>query len=125
MSEPQTSAIPAPTSPPMTQPQEEVRELVIDTKALAVLKQKLTETMTVAIKGGVRNGVFHVTAAEGDTLMVAAHLIEQERIFPSYKLKFYRLGMGSGTNTSAVTFIERNSPIEQPDNPFKESTDQT
>lgn len=102
-----------------TAPKEPVRELVINAEALAALKQKLIETMTVAINGGIRNGVFHVTAAEGDTLMVAANLIQKEQLFPDYKLKFYRLGMGAGTNTSAITFIQQDSPINQEHNPFK------
>lgn len=85
----------------------EVRELIINAEALAALKQRLQETMTIAIDGGIKNGVFHVTSAEGDTLMVAANLIQKEQIFPDYKLKFYRLGMGAGTNTSAVTFIKQ------------------
>ncbi|MEI6430001.1 MAG: hypothetical protein WCO45_16700, partial [Pseudanabaena sp. ELA607] len=87
----------------------EVRELIINAEALAALKQRLQETMTIAIDGGIKNGVFHVTSAEGDTLMVAANLIQKEQIFPDYKLKFYRLGMGAGTNTSAVTFIKQES----------------
>jgi len=113
-----TNTTPEPT--PATTPQEPVRELVINAEALGALKQKLIETMTVAINGGIRNGVFHVTSAEGDTLMVAANLIQKEQLFPDYKLKFYRLGMGAGTNTSAITFIQQDSPINQEHNPFKE-----
>lgn len=86
--------------------QEPVEEIVIDRLELDKVVKRLTEALEDGTKTGLKRGLLHLPASDRHLLMIAADLVQKSQKFPNYQLKFYSKGMGEGTNTCAVTFIE-------------------
>jgi hypothetical protein len=87
------------------------RKIKVDKEAVAQAIEKLTAAIADAAANNIRQGLFHLPDTMHDALWVATDLVEKSQKFPNYKLTFYHKGMGEGSNTCAVTFIdETNSP---------------
>ena len=93
---------------PVANPEEEdqPQEIVIDRAELQRVMTKLTKAIEDGIKDGIKRGLLHLPASDRFLLMVASDLVQKSQKFPSYKITFYHQGMGEGTDTCAVTFIE-------------------
>jgi hypothetical protein len=78
----------------------------VDKEAVTEAIAKLTEAIAEATTQNIKQGLFHLPDTMHDALWVATDLVEKSQKFPNYKLTFYHQGMGEGTHTCAVTFVE-------------------
>jgi hypothetical protein len=78
----------------------------VDRKSVERVMGQLIKAVTESVEQGIKNGLFHLPMGDRTALWVAADLIQKSGKFPTYKFTFYHLGMGAGTDTCAVTFIE-------------------
>ncbi len=92
-------------------PVEEAQEIVIDRLELDRVMKCLTEALEDGTKTGLKRGLLHLPVSDRFLLMVAVDLVQKSQKFPNYQLKFYSQGMGEGTDTCAVTFIEQYSAL--------------
>lgn len=93
----------APNSTPQTSTS---KRLKVSKEAVNMMLEKLTQALQDGVNDNIKHGLFHASSAEHDALWVATDLIQKSNQFPRYTLKFYHQGMGEGTNTCAVTFME-------------------
>jgi hypothetical protein len=82
------------------------RKVKVDKEAVTEAIAKLTEAIADAATQNIKQGLFHLPDTMHDALWVATDLVEKSQKFPNYKLTFYHQGMGEGTHTCAVTFVE-------------------
>jgi hypothetical protein len=82
------------------------RKVKVDKAAVTEAIAKLTEAIADAAAQNIKQGLFHLPDDMHDALWVATDLVEKSQKFPNYKLTFYHQGMGEGSHTCAVTFIE-------------------
>jgi hypothetical protein len=82
------------------------RKVKVDKEAVTIAIEKLTTAIADASAQNIKQGLFHLPDSMHDALWVATDLIEKSQKFPNYKLTFYHKGMGEGSNTCAVTFID-------------------
>jgi hypothetical protein len=82
------------------------RKVKVDKEAVTEAISKLTEAIAEAATQNIKQGLFHLPDTMHDALWVATDLVEKSQKFPNYKLTFYHQGMGEGTHTCAVTFVE-------------------
>jgi hypothetical protein len=82
------------------------RKVKVDKAAVTEAIAKLTEAIADAAAQNIKQGLFHLPDTMHDALWVATDLVEKSQKFPNYKLTFYHQGMGEGTHTCAVTFVE-------------------
>lgn len=82
------------------------RKVKVDKEAVTEAIAKLTEAIADAAAQNIKQGLFHLPDTMHDALWVATDLVEKSQKFPNYKLTFYHQGMGEGTHTCAVTFVE-------------------
>ncbi|WP_019498468.1 hypothetical protein [Pseudanabaena sp. PCC 6802] len=82
------------------------RRIKVDKEAVTEAIEKLTAAIADAAANNIKQGLFHLPDTMHDALWVATDLVEKSRKFPNYKLTFYHKGMGEGSNTCAVTFID-------------------
>jgi hypothetical protein len=85
------------------------RRVKVDKEAVTQAIEKLTTAIADAAANNIKQGLFHLPDTMHDALWVATDLVEKSQKFPNYKLTFYHKGMGDGSNTCAVTFIDKNS----------------
>lgn len=90
-----------------SQPQSDgKRRVKVDKEAVTEAIEKLTAAIADAAANNIKQGLFHLPDTMHDALWVATDLVEKSRKFPNYKLTFYHKGMGEGSNTCAVTFVD-------------------
>ncbi len=82
------------------------RKVKVDKASVTEAIAKLTEAIAEAAAQNIKQGLFHLPDTMHDALWVATDLVEKSQKFPNYKLTFYHQGMGEGTHTCAVTFVE-------------------
>ena len=82
------------------------RKVKVDKEAVTQAIAKLTEAIADAAAQNIKQGLFHLPDTMHDALWVATDLVEKSQKFPNYKFTFYHQGMGEGTHTCAVTFVE-------------------
>ncbi len=102
----ETNPEPAPNSSP--QPTTGKR-LKVSKEAVNVMLDKLAQALQDGVNDNIKHGLFHASSDEHDALWVATDLMQKSNRFSRYTLTFYHQGMGEGTNTCAVTFIEKSS----------------
>jgi hypothetical protein len=78
----------------------------VDKENLERVLAKLTEVVEESLEQGIKNGLFHLPSSDRNALWVATDLIQKSTKFPNCKFTFYHLGMGEGTDTCAVTFVD-------------------
>jgi len=90
----------------------------VDKESLERVLAKLTQVVEESLEQGIKNGLFHLPSSDRNALWVATDLIQKSDKFPNCKFTFYHLGMGEGTDTCAVTFVDAanqpNNSINQP-----------
>ncbi len=90
------------------------KRVKVNKEAVQAMVDKLVKALQEGAAANIKNGLFHADAKEHDALWVATDLIQKSQKFPNYKLTFYHKGMGEGTNTCAVTFIDNSSEPADP-----------
>jgi hypothetical protein len=78
----------------------------VDKASLERVLGLLTKAVQESVEQGIKNGLFHLPSGDRNALWVATDLVQKSNKFPNYKFTFYHQGMGEGSNTCAVTFIE-------------------
>jgi hypothetical protein len=78
----------------------------VDKESLERVLALLTQAVQESMEQGIKNGLFHLPRVDRNALWVATDLVQKSGKFPNYKFTFYHQGMGEGSNTCAVTFIE-------------------
>jgi hypothetical protein len=78
----------------------------VDKASLERVLELLTKAVQESLEQGIKNGLFHLPSGDRNALWVATDLVQKSDKFPNYKFTFYHQGMGEGSNTCAVTFIE-------------------
>ncbi len=78
----------------------------VDKESLNRVLALLTKAVQESLDQRIKNGLFHLTSGDRNALWVATDLVQKSGKFPNYKFTFYHQGMGEGTDTCAVTFIE-------------------
>jgi hypothetical protein len=78
----------------------------VDKANLERVLELLTKAVQESVEQEIKNGLFHLPSDDRNALWVATDLVQKSGKFPNYKFTFYHQGMGEGSNTCAVTFIE-------------------
>lgn len=78
----------------------------VDKASLERVLGLLTKAVQESVEQGIKNGLFHLPSGDRNALWVATDLVQKSGKFPNYKFTFYHQGMGEGSNTCAVTFME-------------------
>jgi hypothetical protein len=81
-------------------------KISVDKESLERVLTKLTQVVQESLEQGIKNGLFHLPSSDRNALWVATDLIQKSHKFPNCKFTFYHLGMGEGTDTCAVTFVD-------------------
>jgi hypothetical protein len=89
----------------------------VDKESLDRVMALLSKTVQESREQGIKNGLFHLPSSDRNALWVATDLIQKSEGFSNYKFTFYHLGMGEGSNTCAVTFIENANIINYESTP--------
>jgi hypothetical protein len=77
----------------------------LDPELVQTALDRLVEAVQSAVQSNIKNGLFHLPAADHDPLWVACGVLQKSGAFPQFKFTFYHQGMGEGTNTCAVSFV--------------------
>lgn len=78
----------------------------VDKVSLERVSGLLTNAVRESLDRGIKNGLFHLPISDRNALWVATDLVQKSGKFTNYKFTFYHQGMGAGTDTCAVTFME-------------------
>jgi hypothetical protein len=98
----QASNLPASNSPAHIY---ESKKPEIEPKAVQDALDRLVIAVQSAAKDNIQHGLFHLPSNDHDALWMACNVLQKSGAFPQYQFTFYHQGMGEGTNTCAVAFL--------------------